>query len=211
MKRCVLLLAALSVAAVAGCATPAMRQPDSSPQEAAAARYAHPGPSAITLYTMINNRSGAGAHSSMMISAPSQRVIFDPAGSVRAKGVPEIQDVLYGITPAVADFYERAHARESFRVRIQRIEVPPQVAERAIALAQSHGAVGQAQCTQATSGVLRQLPGFGALRQTWFPNTLADQMATLPGVTERVLREDDADDKTLAVAQFETGAAQPRP
>ena len=73
---------------------------------------------------MINNNSEAGAHSSIMINAPSQRVIFDPAGSVRAKYLVESDDVLYGITPRIEDFYERAHARETYRVRIQRIEVP---------------------------------------------------------------------------------------
>ena len=57
----------------------------------------------------------------------SQRVIFDPAGTVRLSAVPERGDVLYGISPKVADFYARAHARETFHVVIQEIEVSPDI------------------------------------------------------------------------------------
>ncbi|MCA0996186.1 hypothetical protein [Alloyangia pacifica] len=196
-------LAGLAALTLAGCTTPAMRYPNATPEEVAAARYVDGGPPALTLYTMINNRSDAGAHSSLMISAPSQRVIFDPAGSVRARNVPEVDDVLYGVTPEVERFYARAHARETYRVRIQRIEVSPEVAERALKMVQAHGPVSQTQCTVATSGVLSQLPGFEGVGRTWFPNKLADELAAMPGVTEQVLREQDADDKTLAIAAFE--------
>lgn len=36
----------------------------------------------ISLYTMVNNESGAGAHSALVINA-SQRVIFDPTGTFK--------------------------------------------------------------------------------------------------------------------------------
>lgn len=192
--------AGLTALALAGCTTPGARRANATPEEVAAAAYHHPGPPAITLYTMISNSTDAGAHSSMMISAPSQRVVFDPAGSVRADYLVEADDVLYGITPRIEGFYERAHARKTYRVRIQRVEVSPEVAERALRLAQGYGSVPQAQCTVATSGVLTQLPGFETIKRTWFPVKLADQLAEMPGVTERVLREDDADDKALAIA-----------
>lgn len=199
-------LAALAALALAGCTTPSNQYPNATPEEVAAARYAADGPPTLTLYTMINNTSNAGAHSSLMVSAPSQRVVFDPAGSVRARNVPEVDDVLYGVTPEVADFYARAHARESFRVRIQSVEVSPEVAEQALRAVEAYGPVGQSRCTQATSTVLSQLPGFEGISRSWFPNSLAEEFARLPGVTEQVLREEDSDDKTLAVAAFEESA-----
>jgi hypothetical protein len=150
---------------------------------------------------MINNRSGQGAHTSIMING-SQRVIFDPAGSVRLSAMPERGDVLYGVTPQIEDFYERAHARETYHVRIQRVEVPMAVAEQALRLVQANGAVASAQCTLTTSGILQQLPGFQSLPRTWFPNQLADAFAELPGVQERRLYEDDDDDKAIAIAEF---------
>jgi len=201
-------LAVLAATALAGCTTPSANRENASLEAIAAAAYVHDGPPALTLYTMINNRSEAGAHSSLMINAPSQRVIFDPAGSVRAVGLLERDDVLYGVTPRIEQFYERAHARETYRVRIQRIEVSPEVAEKALQLAESYGAVSQSQCTVATSGVLSQLPGFGDIKRTWFPNQLADNLAQHPGVTERVVLEDDADDKAVAIAQFEAQETQ---
>ncbi|MCR8548691.1 hypothetical protein M4578_12705 [Salipiger sp. P9] len=201
-------LTGLAALALAGCTTPSAKTPNATPEEIAAVTYRHDGPPAITLYTMINNRNDAGAHSSMMINAPSQRVVFDPAGSVRAKYLVESDDVLYGITPRIEQFYERAHARKTYRVRIQRIEVSPEVAEQALRTVQGYGAVSSAQCTVATSGVLSSLPGFESIHQTWFPVKLADQLAGMPGVSERVLREEDNDDKAVAIAAFET-ANQP--
>lgn len=198
------LAAALTAALVlSGCAARQDTSPDASPAEAAAAAYRHDGPSEIVLYTMINNRSGSGAHTSIMING-SQRVIFDPAGSVRFAGVPEIGDVLYGVTPTVERFYESAHARETFHVRIQRVPVSPDVAEQALRLVQQNGAVPPAACTTATSAILAQLPGFGSIRRTLFPNNLADQFATLPGVTERRVYENDSDDKSIAIAELES-------
>lgn len=194
-------MAATAAVLLAGCGSP-HNLPDAKPEEVARLAYSHDGPPAITLYTMINNRSGAGAHTSIMINA-SQRVVFDPAGSVRAKNVPEVGDVLFGITPAVKDFYERAHARETYHVRIQRIEVTPEVAEQALRLAQARGSVPQAQCTLSTSGILSQLPGFESVGSTWFPNSLSEKFAELPGVEERTLYEDDEDDKAIAIAAFE--------
>ncbi len=172
----------------------------------ARAGYVHSGPPALTLFTMVNNNTGAGAHTSLMINA-SQRVIFDPAGSVRHESIPEINDVLYGITPYVAKFYASAHARKTYHAIIQRREVSPQVAEMALQMAQSIGPVGQAQCALKTSGLLAKLPGFEPLRTTWFPVKLAEQFGELPGTVTRELYENDADDKAVAIAEYDPNAA----
>lgn len=202
-------LAALCCAlTLAGCAGN-VSGPNATPEEASRAAYRHDGPTSITLYTMINNRTDAGAHTSIMVNAPSQRVIFDPAGSVRFNSVPEIDDVLYGITPQVERMYESAHARETYRVRIQKKQVPPEVAERALRLVRANGAVPAAQCTTSTAAILKPLPGFGSLQSSWYPGKLAESFATLSGVEERVLRENDDDDKALAIAAFERRQSVP--
>nr|WP_231582138.1 hypothetical protein [Puniceibacterium sp. IMCC21224] len=186
--------------ALAGCA--ANTSPtDSSPDEIQRAVYRHDGPPALTLFTMVSNRSGAGAHTSLMVNA-SQRVIFDPAGSVRHSAVPESGDVLYGITPRIEAFYESAHARATYHVIVQQIEVSPAVAEQALRLVQDNGAVGQTFCTQSTSSILRKLPGFEDMPATFFPLKLSQSFAKLPGVTSRTIYENDSDDKQLAIEAF---------
>ena len=52
---------------------------------------------------MVNDRSETGAHKSLMINA-SQQVIFDPAGPLLHVHLPEKEDVILGISPAVDDF-----------------------------------------------------------------------------------------------------------
>lgn len=202
------LLAILALTALGACGANPGSGPDATPQEAAAAAYQAGPPYSLTLYTMINNRSDSGAHTSLMINAPSQQVVFDPAGSVRFSSVPEIGDVLYGITPQVKRMYESAHARETYRVRIQEIIVPAATAEMALRLVQANGTVAPAACTSSTSGILTRLPGFETLRRVMFPTKLSDQFARLPGVTTRELRESDSDDKTAAIRLMETGATQ---
>ncbi len=188
--------------ALSACAT-SMSGPNATAEDVAKAAYKHPGPADLTLYTMVNNRTGNGAHTSLMINAPSQRIVFDPAGSVRFSAVPEIDDVLYGITPAVEKAYESAHARATYRVVIQRIAVTPEVAERAYRLALASGPVAAAACTTATSKILRSLPGFESVPQSLFPDKLMEAFGQLPGVQERVLRESDSDDKAAAVQEIE--------
>jgi hypothetical protein len=195
-------IAGLALLVLAACAGGGDQRPDASLQIISSASYRHSGPPALTLFTMINNRSGAGAHTSLMINA-SQRVIFDPAGTVRLSAVPERGDVLYGIIPEVAEFYARAHARESYHVVIQRVEVSPAVAEQALRLAVSRGGVASAQCAISTAGILRQLPGFEGVSSTWFPKRLMESFGELPGVQTSRIFENDDDDKSLAVAEFE--------
>ncbi|MBY6067520.1 hypothetical protein KUW17_12260 [Leisingera aquaemixtae] len=177
--------------ALAGCAAP--QQPNADAETLAKVAYRHPGPPALTLYTMINNRTGRGGHTSLMINA-SERVIFDPAGSFYASVVPERDDVIHGITPAVEKAYRGAHARSTYHVVVQRIEVAPEQAEKAYQLAINNGRVPGAFCAQATIGILQQVPGFESLDRTFYPEKLAEQFGQLPGVvTERYYENDSAD------------------
>ncbi len=194
--------AGLALLALVGCGAGADMRPDASPEVISSASYRHPGPTELTLFTMINNRSGAGAHTSLMING-SQRVIFDPAGTVRLSAVPERNDVLYGITPGVADFYARAHARETYHVVIQTVEVSPEVAEQALRLAIGNGPVASAQCALSTAAILRKLPGFQSVGSTWFPKRLMDDFENLPGVRTTKIFENDSDDKSVAIAQYQ--------
>lgn len=163
------------------------------------AMYRDSGPTALTLFTVINNRSKQGAHSALMVSG-SQRVLFDPAGSFKHRTFPERNDVIYGMSPRVLDYYIDYHARETFHVVITTIEVSPEVAEMALQSVQAYGAVGQAQCAKSISSILRDLPGFGVVGGTFYPKRLAADFAALPGVTTRTVYDDDDDNNKAKLA-----------
>ena len=192
-----ILIACLLAATVAGCATSQRPQADQS--EIVARSYRDPGPSTLTLYTMINTRTGSGAHTSLMISA-SERVIFDPAGSFRADVVPIKDDVLYGITPAVERAYRSSHARETHYARIQTIQVTPQQAEIAYQLAKQSGPVAGAYCANSTARLLQQVPGFEQIQTTFYPVKLSDQFGQIPGVVTTEYRENDSADLQAGLA-----------
>lgn len=187
MRRLILCL--FAVLGLSACAAESVY----APQEAVnAAQYVAERPTSITLFTVINNRSGAGAHSGLLINA-SQQVMFDPAGTWKHPRVPERNDVHYGITPRIISFYIDYHARETFRVIEQTLVVSPGVAELIKQRAEAYGAVPKAQCSNSISAILRGVPGFESIGSTWYPKKLSDAFGKLPGVTTRVITDDDAD------------------
>lgn len=170
-------------------------------------RYTHPGPKMITLFTMKNRGSGSGAHTGLMISA-SERVIFDPAGTFAGEGIIERNDVIFGITPQIEQYYVSYHSRITYYVRRMDVEVTPEVAEQALALVKSYGAVAKTQCTRAASGILSQLPGFEHVGSSLFPDNLERDFARLPGVMVSEHYEDDSDDKSVAQAEWDRRTTQ---
>lgn len=183
--------AVLLCGALVACAAP--QQPNADDATLQKVAYRHDGPPSLTLYTMINNRTGQGAHTSLMVNA-SERVIFDPAGSFYADVVPERDDVLYGITPAVERAYRGSHARSTHHVVVQTVEVSPEQAQLAYQLVTRNGRVAGAFCSNATSSVLAQIPGFESIETTFYPGKLSEQFAALPGVSTQVYRENDSAD-----------------
>ncbi|MEM6564327.1 MAG: hypothetical protein AAF665_07775 [Pseudomonadota bacterium] len=166
---------------------------DASPEAVRAAAFVPSGPPKLTLLTVVNNKSGAGAHTALVVTS-SEQVIFDPAGSFRRPDVAERGDVLYGMSPAWVQGFKSAHARNTYHVVSQEIEVTPEQAALALQLVKINGAVGSAFCTNATSSVLRQIPGFQDVRVTFFPTNLMEQIAQRPDVVMTKYFENDAGD-----------------
>lgn len=182
---------------VAGCAT---KQPYADDAAIAAVSYRDAGPPSLTLYTMVNNRSGEGAHSALLINA-SERVIFDPAGSFYSEVTPERNDVLFGITPYIERAYRSAHARSTYHVVSQTVDVSPEQAQTAYELALNNGAVPGAFCTSATSRLIGQIPGFENINGTLRPKKLMAQFEEVPGVRTDKYYENDSPDLQKALAE----------
>lgn len=151
------------------------------------------GPPSLTLVTVVSTRSGSGGHSALLVNG-SHRALFDPAGTFKLPFAPERNDVIYGMTDRAWTVFIDYHARETYDVRLQEIVVSPEQAEAALRAMEAHGPAPKATCNLAVTRVLRQVPGFGGVPGGYLPNRTADWFATLPGVTERVVTDDDADD-----------------
>ncbi len=176
--------------AVAGCGAEHVWAPDA---EIARVRWRAEGPPTITLVTVVSTRSGSGDHAALLVNG-SQRALFDPAGTFHVPFVPERDDVLYGITARAWNAYVDYHARPAYDVRLQEIAVTPEQAEAALRAMAAHGPAAKATCNRAVTEVLASVPGFETVPRGWFPNTTAAWFAALPGVTERVVTDADADD-----------------
>lgn len=200
-----ILIAVLSLAMLAACA--ADQSPDAPPAQVAAAAFREAGPKSITVMTMVNNRNGQGGHTALLIKG-SQTVIFDPAGSFRHSKVVERGDVIYGVSPALLQSYKSAHARSTFHVVSQEIPVSAAQAERALQLAMSNGSVPSAYCTNATTALMRQVPGFDSIRSTFYPVQFMQQVAALPNVRTTRLYENDEGDIIDGVRAAELAASE---
>lgn len=182
-----LLCAGLALLVLAGCAGRGVWAEHEAVQ---AARYVHPGAPELVLITIINNRTGRGEHTALVISA-QERVLFDPAGSWFHRLAPERYDVHHGMHPQMLAVYVEFHTRETHHMVLQRLQVPAEVAQQALLLAAQAGPVNNAFCARATAGILRELPGLGSISVTWFPSELMRQFAALDGVETHILRHDD--------------------
>lgn len=184
---------------LAGCGLTAepVWAPDAEVQRAV---YVHDAPASVTLYTVINNRSGESGHTAVMVNG-AQRIMWDPAGTWWNPASPERNDVHYGISPRMEEIYIDYHARETWRVVVQEIPVSRATADGLIAAFEANGAVGKAQCARVTSRILGRFPEFAGTPVTWYPKRLMDHVDTLPGVTVSVVYDDDDDNNQPLLAQ----------
>ncbi|MCU4651344.1 hypothetical protein N8I71_00750 [Roseibacterium sp. SDUM158016] len=184
-------LAAIGLVAVLGaCAAEPVWAPDEAVSQA---RYVPDGPARVTLLTMISNRNGSGGHSALLIDGP-ERVLFDPAGSWRHPLAPERNDVIYGMTPTLYGFYIDYHARETYHVVVQEVDITPGQAVALIEAVEAYGPVPSAQCSAAVSSVLMRTPGFQSMSRNLFPTRTMQQFSQIPGVRESRVYDDDSDD-----------------
>lgn len=165
--------------------------PTYAPQaEVDAVRYSPPGePPSITIYTVINNTTGTGAHTGLIVNA-SERALFDPAGTWYHPRLPIQHDVHYGMTDKAVAFYIDYHARRTYDVIEQKIVVSPEIAELVLRKIKENGPVQKSMCANSVSAILRTVPGFESLPHTWFPKKLSAAIAELPGVTTRFITDD---------------------
>lgn len=186
--------ALLLAVSLAGCVGEEVWAPD---EAVAQAVYVAPGPASVTLITSINTRNNSGAHSALLIDG-AQRLLFDPAGSWHNPGIPERNDVLFGMSPPYLDAYVAFQSAGVFEVRMQTIEVSEEVAAELSRAVQAYGAVGPAYCSRSITEILGRTPGFTAITQTFYPlNTMA-QFARLPGVREQVIPGTSAEEAEAA-------------
>jgi hypothetical protein len=182
--------ASLLAALAAGCAE---QEPSVTPAEIAAVSYRDEAGPYIAVVSMINNRSGAGGHTALIVNA-HERVIFDPAGSFRLDILTEKDDVIYGFTPRIEQAYRSAHARSTYHVVTQTIPVTDEQAAIAYRLVVENGPVAQVFCAQSTSSLMQDIPGFEEINTTFFPENLLRQVEAIPGVeTDRYYEYDDPD------------------
>jgi hypothetical protein len=176
--------------ALGGCVAQEVWAPDAV---VSAASYRPDGPPTVTLMTMISNTTGAGGHSALLIDG-DERVLFDPAGTWYHPMIPERNDVLYGMSAPFLGFYNDYHARETYHIVVQDIDVTPEVAASLIAAVERAGPVPSARCAYSISQVLSATPGFESVGTNLFPARMMQRFATLPGVRERRIYDDDSDD-----------------
>ena len=205
MRKAILVLLLPLILAACGAAEPVWA-PEDAVQRAV---VPNTGPTQITLVTVLSNRDNTGAHSGLLIDA-SQHVLFDPAGTFNHPLMPERNDLIYGVTPVRKEIYIDYHARVTYRVVLQKLDVSPETAELIFHRAQAYGAVPKAQCANSISDILSGVPGFSSIQHTWFPKKLMKEFGEIPGVVETVTYDEDADDNRYVIYNYTTEAARRR-
>lgn len=184
MRRIILVL--LLPLALAACGAEPKWAPDAEVQRSL---YRHNGPATLTLFTVVSNQNGSGGHTALMVNG-SHRAIYDPAGTFQHPALAERNDVVFGMSPKAVQFYKEYHARVTWRVVSQEVQVAPEVAELALRRIQAQGASPKAMCAVNTGQVLRGLPGFENMPSGFSPLALMRAWDKIPGVKRDVFRDD---------------------
>lgn len=150
-------------------------------------------PYSLALVTNISNRDGRGAHTALIIDGP-ERAVFNPAGTWSHPQAPERGDFHAGFTPEMEKWFIDYHARETYRVQIQRVAVDAATAQAALERARGYGAVSPTGCTIAVTRILRGLPGFEEIPVVLFPDRAARAFGALPGVETLTYLDDSPGD-----------------
>lgn len=144
----------------------------------------------IAVVSMVNRGSGRAAHTAMLINA-SQRVIYDPAGTFQHPELQERGDIHYGVNDRMLSYYNRYHARFSHYVHTQKVYVSAETAEAVLRRTQAQGASPKMFCTIHTGEILKDIPQFSHIQPGFFPEGLRRQMASVPGVIDSYVIEED--------------------
>jgi hypothetical protein len=184
MKRC--LAAILVLGGLAACTDPTSAPPEAIER----AHYVSGEPPSLTVISMKNIASGTSEHTGLVING-SEQVLFDPAGNFRHPRAPRKDDVHYGATPAVIQAYNSFHARSDYFLKIQKIEVPLEVADALIARARSQGVTRQMFCATSIGDVLSDVPPFEGAPTSLFPAAVERYFDTYPGVETTTFYEND--------------------
>lgn len=195
--------AGLMALVLAGCAGEAVWDSD---EAVARAIYAPQGPTTVTLITSINTRNGSGAHSALLIDG-SQRLLFDPAGNWHNPGIPERNDVLFGMSPGYMDMYLAFQSNGVFEAHLHTIEVSPTVAAQLSQAVQAYGPVAPAFCSRSITEILSSTPGFQSISPGFFPDRTMDQFAQIPGVTYQLIQGTISDEENGSTAVLEAQVA----
>lgn len=176
-------LAGLVVLALAGCAGESIWDSD---EAVARATYVPDGPTTVTLITSINTRNNSGAHTALLIDG-AQRLLFDPAGSWYNPGIPERNDVLFGMSPAYMELYLDFQSNGVFEVQTQTVEVSEATAAQLARAVQDYGAVPPGFCARSVTSILTEVQGFEPVSRGFFPIRTMEQFAQIPGVREEYI------------------------
>ena len=128
--------------------------------------YRHPGGATVTLVSVVSKRSNTAAHSALIVNG-TQRIIFDPAGTLFHKNLKFRGDVIYDANPSVVDFYIRYHTRNTHDTVMQSVDVADALAEDLLKRLLSRGYVWKSFRAQSASTLLRATPGFENIRPTF--------------------------------------------
>ena len=176
----------LLLAALAGCEV----YRGAEPEVVSRAAYTSEEPASVTLISMVNNKNDRSAHSALVING-SQRVIYDPAGTFQHPDMPRRDDIHYGVTPRMLDYYERYHARFSHHAHSQTVYVSRETADQVLANAQAIGRTPKMLCAGSVTGAIRPIEPFTEVRGSIFPETIRRDFTRIAGVENSYVYESD--------------------
>ena len=165
------------------------------------ARYAHDASSRLRIAIFEIDAMDFPMHSGLIIYAPDDRVLYDPAGFWRHPDATRRADVTRGLNPELEVSYltrsSMLLSADHWRLHLWEVDVADEVANLAVELVLARPPYAFGACGYGVSSLLADLPGFEGLPDTFSRDRIMEYLSARDDI--RYIAGDETGDETVAV------------
>ncbi len=145
-----------------------------------------------TTLVLAEHKGGSGAVHAALIVTGSERLIYDPSGSFTHPDTRRYGDVVYGASDDIVELFALHNADKNHDAVMRTIALQPEEAETMLDAARTHGGAMPGFCAKSVASVLRSVPRFASMRDTFWPSNVQQDFESIAPVAIRSVTDTDS-------------------
>ncbi len=145
-----------------------------------------------TTLVLAEHKGGSGAVHAALIVTGSERLIYDPSGSFTHPDTRRYGDVVYGASDEIVELFALHNADRNHDAVMRTIALESDEAEILLNSARTHGGAMPGFCAKSVASVLRSVPRFASMRDTFWPSNVQQDFENVSPVEIRSVSDTDS-------------------